>query len=80
MRSARRLQHLLVDPCFDIAPEVDRYRGQFEVEASFPRSHARSRDVSLVLEPYQPVEDVQLGVGAHQEVERVPIDLATDRV
>ena len=55
--------------------EVGRHRGEREVEPALHRLHVAAGDRDRVVGPDHPAQHVQRGVGPHQPVPPVPVDL-----
>ena len=73
-----RLRHLGIDAGFYFAGEFGGHIFQLKVHAGGAGTHIAPGDQGAVVAPDDAAEDVQSGVGAHQQVAPLPVDDAVE--
>lgn len=69
-----------VDGGFDVGDESGAHGLEFKVHAAFEDIHVAAGDGCAVVSKDDPAEDVHGGVGAHELIAFVPVELAGDGV
>ena len=71
---------LLVHGCLDARDQLAGERFELEVEPALAGLHVPAGDERPMVAPHDAAERVQRGVGAHQQVATLPVDLGGDAV
>ena len=69
---------LLVDPLLDLADQVAGHRLELEVHPARQRLHVAAGDRCPMVPPHDAAQDMQRGVGSHQPMAALPVDLGGD--